>query len=425
MAYRKWFRGKKKTVDRSAQNLRQYCRWIGKSPTQLKTEYIEARKSVDAFEDWERNTKNTIVKFYNDLKEHGYAINAARTFVTGVMAFYTQNCKTIRGITKELDPPQIPENDFIFDQPTLRKMYYYGSPFEKTWLSCAVGLGYSSADFLALETEKMQNLVREAKDKQLDFMDFIGKTRTKTSVQPRSFLTPECIANLSEYFKTLEKQNEGKLPKKLWDKAKNDSLNDWLKALVKKANIETYGKRVKFQSLRKFLYDVLARMDETIACVITGKKTDASKITYRTSLDSECERIYKESYKLFALNGDVTGKAKQEQAEKTAQLENALRQVESENAVFKFRIDNLQKTQAEQKEEFEDLKRQYHELYSKKLMFIEEFYPMTIIRTIIDPKTGKTIEEWTETAHNPQEEIELSKRYMEKRRKLRIPDNSP
>jgi hypothetical protein len=349
MAYRKWFRGKKATVDRSAQNLRQYCRWIGKSPTQLKTEYIEARKSVDAFEDWERNTKNTIVKFYNDLKEHGYAINAARTIVTGVMAFYTQNCKTIKGITKQLDPPQIPENDFIFTQEALRKMYYYGSPFEKTWLSCAVGLGYSSADFLALETEKMRNLVREAKDKQLDFMGFIGKTRTKTSVQPRSFLTPECIANLSEYFKTLEKQNDGILPKKLWDKAKNDNLNDWLKALVKKANIETYGKNTKFQSLRKFLYDILARMDETIACVITAKKADVSKVTYRVSLDSECERIYRESYRLFALNGDVSGKAKQEQATKITNLEKALvdsqrkiTNLETTNETLRKRMDVLE-----------------------------------------------------------------------------------
>lgn len=113
---------------------------------------------------------------------------------------------------------------------------------------------------------------------------------------------------------------------------------------MKKANIETYGKNVKFQSLRKFLYDVLARMDETVACVITAKKTDASKITYRTSLDSECERIYRESYKLFALNGDVSGKAKKEQAEQIARLENALSHVESENLAFKVRVDNLQKT---------------------------------------------------------------------------------
>jgi hypothetical protein len=318
VAYRKWFTGKPKTIQRSGQNLRQYCEWLNKTPEQLIEEYRNSRKSVDDLDDWKRDTKNTILKFYNDMKEKGYAINACRTFVTGVLAFYSQNCQQIKGVVKAIDPVQIPENDFVFNQEILRKCYYYGSPFEKTWLSCAVSLGYSSQDFLSLETEKIKNLIAESKDKHLDFIGFIGKTRTKTSVQPRSFLTPESMANLEEYLKMLEKD---KLPKYLWNNAKNDNLNDWLKALLKKANIETYGKNVKFQSLRKFLYDALSKMDETIACVITAKKTDASKITYRTSLDAECERVFKESYKLFALNGDVSGKAKTQLAEKIEQLE--------------------------------------------------------------------------------------------------------
>jgi hypothetical protein len=219
---------------------------------------------------------------------------------------------------------QIPENEFVFNQEILRKLYYYGNAFEKAWLSCAVSLGYSSIDFLSLETEKIVNLVREAKETNKDFIGFIGKSRAKTSVQPRSFLTPEAIENLSEYLKILEKKNNGVLPKLLWDKATNDSLNDWLKALVRKSNIDTYGRNVRFHAIRKFVYDTLSKMDETIACVITAKKTDASKITYRTSLDSECERIFKESYKLFALNGDVQGKTKAEQAEKIKQLEFAV-----------------------------------------------------------------------------------------------------
>jgi hypothetical protein len=342
MAYRKWFRGKKATVDRSAQNLRQYCKWIGKTPEQLKAEYINARNgSFASYEDWKRETKNSIVKFYNEMKDKGYSINAARTMVVGVLAFYSQNCESIRRVTKELDPIQIPENEFIFNQEVLRKCYYYGSPFEKTWLSCAVSLGYTSADLLALETEKIRNLVREAKDKQLDFIGFIGKTRTKTSVQPRSFLTPEAIANLAEYLGNLEKENNI-LPKRLWNNAKNDNLNDWLKALLKKSNIETYDKKVRFHGIRKFVYDVLARMDETVASVVTGKKTDVSKITYRTSIDQECERVFRESYRFLALNGDVSGKAKKEQSERVAQLENALNHLESENLAFKVRVDNLQ-----------------------------------------------------------------------------------
>ena len=350
MALRKWFTGKPKTVERGAQNLRQYCKWIGKTPEQLKDDYHKARRSVTKHDDWKRDTKNNILKYYNESKEKGYKINACRTMITGVLAFYSQNCESIKGVMRQVDPIQIPENEFVFNQEILRKMYFYGNPIEKTWLSCAVSLGYGSADFLSLESEKIKNLIAEAKDKHLDFIGFIGKTRTKTSVQPRSFLTPESIHNLSDYIAMLEKKNNGLLPKLLWEKSSNDNLNDWLKALLKKSNIETYGRDVKFHCLRKFVYDTLAKMDETIASVICAKKCDVSRLTYRTSLDAECERIFRESYKLFALNGDVQGKTKVEQAEKITQLENALRAVEGENAISKTRIDSLQRELAEQKQ---------------------------------------------------------------------------
>lgn len=342
--YRKWFTGKAHTIQRNAQELRNFCEWIRKNPEQLRSEYVEARKTVESLDDWKRETKNTVLTYYNYLKKKGYSINTARTCVSSVLAFYSQNCEKLLGITRELDPPQIPENEFIFTQDALRKMYYYGNATEKAWLSSAVCLGYSSVDFLALETGKIANLVKEAKEKHLDFIRFIGKTRTKTSIQPRSFLSPEAIDSLNEYLKILQNKYGGKLPVYLWNGATNDSLNDWLKALVKKANIEAYGKQVQFKGLRKFLYDVLARMDETVACVVTGKKVDASKITYRTSIDQECERVYRESYKLFCLNGDVTGKAKREQTERIEQLESALGQLEKENMTFRTRIDNLHTT---------------------------------------------------------------------------------
>jgi integrase len=306
-------------------------------------EYKAARTDFGKLQDWRRETKNAILRFYREQKAKGYKINMARNSVIGVMAFYSQNCETVKGITRELDPVQIPDNEFVFNQEILRKLYYYGNLQEKAWLSTAVSLGYSSIDFLALETKKIGNLIREAKDKHQDFIGFIGKTRTKTSVQPRSFLTPEAIENLSEYLKMLESQNGGKLPKYLWDNATNDSLNNWLKALIRKANIDTYGRDPRFHGLRKFVYDTLSKMDEIIASVITAKKTNASKMTYRTSLDSECERIFKECYKQMALNGDASGKVKLEQTEKILQLENALSHLEDENLVFKTRVDSLQK----------------------------------------------------------------------------------
>jgi hypothetical protein len=41
VAYRKWFTGKPKTIQRSGQNLRQYCEWLNKTPEQLIEEYRE------------------------------------------------------------------------------------------------------------------------------------------------------------------------------------------------------------------------------------------------------------------------------------------------------------------------------------------------------------------------------------------------
>jgi hypothetical protein len=209
--YRKYFNTAKASVEKSALDLWHYCEWIGKTPQELIQEYVSARSDFDKLQDWRRETKNAILRFYREQKAKGYKVNMTKNCVIGVMAFYSQNCEQVKGITRELDPVQIPDNEFVFNQETLRRLYYYGNLQEKTWLSCAVSLGYASVDFLALETEKIANLVKEAKDKHLDFMMFIGKSRSKTSVQPRSFLTPEAIENLSEYFKMFEKQNNGKL----------------------------------------------------------------------------------------------------------------------------------------------------------------------------------------------------------------------
>ncbi|MGA2310463.1 MAG: hypothetical protein ABSG57_13070 [Candidatus Bathyarchaeia archaeon] len=352
MPYYKWFTtGKSHTRKRNAQLFRQFCEWLGKKPEELRAEYVEARKSVDTLDDWRRETKNTLMQFYTWLKEEKhFKTNYCRTVTTSTLAFYSQNCERILGVTREFDPIQIPENEFVFNQEILRKCYYYGSPFEKAWLSVAVSLGYSSQDFLDLETERISNLVRQAKDEHLDFIGFIGKTRQKTSVQPRSFLTPEAISNLADYLETLRKK--GDLPKTLWNKADNDNLNDWLKALLRRANIETYGKQVHFHTLRKFLYDTLSKKDETIAKVVTAKKTSASDLTYKTSLDSECTRIFRECYKEFALNGDVSGKAKREQSEKIESLELALLEsqkrvtaLETTNETLRTRITQLESGQ--------------------------------------------------------------------------------
>jgi len=363
--YREWFEGQTKTTqNRNARKLKQFCDWIGKTPDQILKEYETAQNKKS----WQRECKKAIEAFYNNLKEKGYKINYCRTQPLGILKFHTRNTETIKEGTKCFDPPQLPENEYSFTQSDLRKAFYYSDLENQTLLSLAVALSYSSADFLELESEKLRLLVKEAKDKGLDFIQFIGKSRAKTSIQPRSHLTPEAIHCLSDYLPILEKKFNG-LPKYLWSNEKgdghitNEGLNKKLKRILKKANIETYGKQVKFHEIRKFMYSILQVRNTDIAKVITGKKVNASIFTYVPTLDAECLRIFKESYRDFALNGDVTGKNKREQTERIAQLESALRHVEKENFASKTRIEQMQK----QLDELEGIEENINATISKRV----------------------------------------------------------
>jgi len=342
--FRKFFsRGKKRSQYRNAVKLKKYCEWSKKTPEQLIQEYIEARKSVNTLKDWERDTRSKIIEYYNWLKSKNYKINYCRTLPLGILAFYSENCETIKDVTKEFDSVQIPTDEYVFTQEVLRKVFYYADLEGQTLLSVAVALGYSSIDFLSLESEKLQNLVKESTDKNLDFIQFIGKSRAKTSVQPRSHLTPEAIQCLKDYLPLLEKKHNGKLPKYLWCNGKldthitNTGLNKKLKRLIKKSNIETYGKHVKFHCLRKFLYSRLQAKNRDLAKVITAKKVSASDLTYIPDLDKECLRIFKETYKEIALNGDLTGKTKQKQSEELKEFKQAVASLQTELQALRTR----------------------------------------------------------------------------------------
>ena len=170
-------------------------------------------------------------------------------------------------------------------------------------MSLAVCYGQGSKEFLRLECETFRRLVEEVHDKNLDFMMWIGEARAKTSIQPRSFLTPEAIQSVDEYLNLLEKKHR-KLPKYLWCNSKpdrhitNEGLNKKLRRLVEKANIKTYGKKVHFHLIRTFTFSRLRRIDRDMAKIITAKKVSASDMTYE-EINEQCEKVFRLAYKIF------------------------------------------------------------------------------------------------------------------------------
>ncbi len=142
--FRKYFsRGKKRSQYRNAVKLKKYCKWTSKTPEELIKEYVEARKSVNTLKDWERDTRSKIIEYYNWLKTKGYKINYCRTLPLGILAFYSENCETIKDVTKEFNSVQIPTDEYVFTQEVLRKAFYYADLEGQTLLSLAVALGFA------------------------------------------------------------------------------------------------------------------------------------------------------------------------------------------------------------------------------------------------------------------------------------------
>jgi len=257
----------------------------------------------------------------------------------------------LRDFTANLAPPQMAKNEHRFSQDELRKMFYYGDTEEKAWLSLAVSYGQGSAEFLRLECEHLQNVIKEAKDKGWKFGKWLGEPRGKTSVQPVSFLTPECMDSLEAYFELLMSKH-GKLPKYVMANSKldkhitNTGLNKKLRRLVQKANIKTYNKRIHFHLIRKFTFSRLRRIDRDIAKVICAKQVSDSDMTYE-EIESQCEKVFTLAYKNISLNGDVTGETKRQQSEKIDKLEQAITEQQKQLATQQTINETLTKKLAE------------------------------------------------------------------------------
>ena len=333
--YLKYFPRCKETTRRgNAGRFKKYCKWTKNTPEQLISQYEQA-KTLNNLDDWQRDTANQIIQFYQWLRKQPnpkngkpYASNYCNTVGSAVLAFYHQNCKTVEGVMDSFAPTQLPTNEYRFSQDDLRKMFHYGDTEEKALISLAVCYGQGSKDFLKIEAQKLRDVITDAKQKGLDFAKWVGKQREKTGIQPISFLTPEAIESINEYLNLLEKK-KGKLPKYIWCNSKpnkpisNEGLNKKLRRLVSKANIKTGNKRVRFHCLRKFTFSRLRRVDRDIAKIICAKSVSRSDMTYE-EIEEQAERVFKSAYPNLALNGNWQNKGKQEQEKRIKKLEEAI-----------------------------------------------------------------------------------------------------
>jgi len=333
--YKQYFpRNRESTKASNASGLKKFCIWVKSTPEKLIEEYQQAR-NFNNLDDWERKKANQITEFYQWIRKETnpktgkpYSSNYCNTVGSAVLAFYHQNCKALEGVMDSFAPTTLPADQYWFTQDDLRKMFHFGDIQEKAMISLAVSYGQGAKDFLRIEAQKLRDLIDDAKRRNLEFAKWIGKPRSKTGIQPISFLTPEAIESVDAYLTLLEKQ-KGELPKYIWCNSKpekpisGEGLNKRLRRLVEKANIETGNKRVSFHCIRKFTFSRLRRIDKDMAKIITAKSVSASDMTYE-ELEEQAEKVFKLAYRNLALNGNLLGTSKQKQDERIKDLESAI-----------------------------------------------------------------------------------------------------
>ena len=234
----------------------------------------------------------------------GNSKNTIRNAVTTVRSFFTSECQPVTIKRGRIFEPQLPTNEHEFNQSDLQKMFNIGGVRDKAILSTAVSLGWGISDFLDLERDFIEGLIKRARSENQQFINFDSQ-RKKTDVRLVGILTPEALDTLEAWLKYSEKYKSK--TRWLWASTRRgrlqvDSVNDILRRLVQEAGLVTTGK-VHFHLLRKFLFNTLSSygLNSFESKFVIGKKISASDLTYLQRLKQDAFKKYQEAYPNFSL----------------------------------------------------------------------------------------------------------------------------
>lgn len=194
----------------------------------------------------------------------------------------------------------------------------------------------------------------------------------------------------------LERSNKYLFQSEKGGHIKEKQLLRRLQSLQKKAGVDSKGKVFGWHLGRKLFLRTCAELGITSwnAQMMCGKAVDKSIAAYinGVKLKGDAMKVH-DVLKMEVVNG-------MNNHGRIEQLENALKQVESENLTFKTRIDLLQKDVQSLKKSMEGL---WH---------MPTIYPTTVTHRLLNKKTGK-MEQWNEIINTPEEMEEVLKAITE------------
>jgi len=299
-------------------------------------ELVKIYKEAEDKRKWSKDYGAILLRFQEYLLKEGMKPNGVYTTVTCVRSFFSRMCQPLSIRRGGVIQQQMAKGEHVFSQSDLQKMYSIADLRDKAIISTAVALGWSSKDFLNLERDFIEKLVKRAKDQGENFIRFDWE-RGKTKAPVMGILTPEALNDLEKWLKYSEKYNSkwlwsGSRNKKIW----RDVLTDMLNRLSEKADLSLTGK-LRFHLFRKFLMNTLAvsGLNEFETKIILGKKIPISDLTY-LQLKESAYKKYKEAYPNFSLTKIVN--------ERIPKLQETVVDQQKEIEILKTKVEVLTKT---------------------------------------------------------------------------------
>jgi len=169
--------------------------------------------------------------------------------------------------------------DHKFDIYQLRELFQRGNLQERTVLSCGKDLWLRAGDFVKLNREMIELLIKreqeqaENENRDIDIIEF--ELVSEKEKEPCScHLSRETTELLRDYLKTYPKTNGNLFP------ITEDALNDLLRRLARKSKITKTG-RIRWHCIRKFGITLMhGKVTEPVMKYMTGKHISSDLRTY-------------------------------------------------------------------------------------------------------------------------------------------------
>ena len=266
--------------------IKKFYEWFERSPREI----LEARKDdltqrpgEDLIEYRNRAARfeKEIEKFHGYLLKQGYATNTSRALTIGIRQLfrYYQMPVRMRAGSKVTKTVKTSKN-FPLRIEHVRRMFEVADLRERVILSMATDLGLRISDFITIKKGALQSLTQEPP---VGFDVMTGKEE----VVAHGFLSAETIELLKVYIPTLQKkENPYLFPSNGKRPISDEWLNQLLRKLAEKAQLELNGKSLTFHCFRKMFLStsIDSGIGLTAGKKLCGKAIARSDDTYLTTV---------------------------------------------------------------------------------------------------------------------------------------------